>query len=81
MLLRLVAVAVLAAWVAACSSDLSSINILPKMGSFESLSLGDAGVQTAEVRPVTAADLIGPQGQCAGPGRMPAQRRAELRCR
>jgi hypothetical protein len=68
MLLRLVAVAVLAAWVAACSSDLSSINILPKMGSFDSLSLGNAGVQTTELRPVTAADLVGPQGQCAGTG-------------
>jgi hypothetical protein len=25
-------------------------------------------VQTTELRPVTAADLVGPQGQCAGTG-------------
>jgi hypothetical protein len=69
MLLRLIAVAVLAPSVAACSSDIGSFNILPKFGSFESLSVSSAPVNT-ELRPVTPADLVGPQGQCpdAGPG-------------
>jgi hypothetical protein len=67
MLLRLIAVAVLAPSVAACSSDVGSFNILPKLGGFESLSLGNAAPKP-ELRPVTAADLVGPQGQCAGPG-------------
>src|ERR1700686_1342776 len=66
MLLRFVAAAVIAPLVAACSSDVSSVNVLPKLGHFESLTLGNAGVQTAELRPVTAQDLVGPQGQCAG---------------
>jgi hypothetical protein len=67
MLLRCIAVAVLAPSVAACSSDIGSFNILPKLGTFESLSVGSAP-QNAELPPVTAADLVGPQGQCAGPG-------------
>jgi hypothetical protein len=64
-MLRFVAVAVLVPLVAACSSDISSIKILPKAGAFESLSLGNAP-QTAELRPVSAEDIVGPQGQCAG---------------
>lgn len=67
MLLRLMAVAVLAPSIAACSSDIGSVNMLPKLGSFESLSLGNAA-PTRELRPVTAADLVGPQGQCAAAG-------------
>ena len=68
MLLRLVAVAVLAPSIAACSSDIgSSFKVLPKLGSFESLSVASAPVNT-ELRPVTPADLVGPQGQCAGGG-------------
>jgi hypothetical protein len=68
MLLRLVAVAVLAPSIAACSSDIgSSFNVLPKLGSFESLSVASAPVNT-ELRPVTSADLVGPQGQCSGAG-------------
>jgi hypothetical protein len=67
MLLRFIAVAVIAPLAAACSSDISSFNVLPKLGSFDSLSLGN-GVQTADLRLVTAADLVGPQGQCAGAG-------------
>jgi hypothetical protein len=63
-LLRLIAVAVFAPLVAACSSDIGSVKILPKLGSFESLSVGSA--QVAELRPVTTDDLVGPQGQCAG---------------
>jgi hypothetical protein len=67
-LLRLIAVAVVAPLVATCSSDISSVNILPKLGNFESLSLGSGAVPDNELRPVTAADLVGPQGQCAGGG-------------
>jgi hypothetical protein len=64
MLLRLVALGV-AALAASCSSD-TSINILPKVTSFvpESLSLGE-GNRPAELAPVTAADLVDQQGQCA----------------
>ena len=65
MLLRLLAVALLASAVAACSvPDFS----MPKFGGlprFESLSVASAPAPD-EVRPVTAADLVGPQGQCAG---------------
>jgi hypothetical protein len=67
MLLRLVAAAVLVPSMAGCSSDIGSINVLPKLGSFESLSVGSAP-QTMEFRPVTAEDLVGPQGQCTGIG-------------
>jgi hypothetical protein len=63
----LIAVAAIAPLVAACSSDVSNINILPKLGNFDSLSLGSAAPDN-ELRPVTAADLVGPQGQCAGGG-------------
>jgi hypothetical protein len=65
--LRLIAVAVLAAPVAACSSDIGNINFLPKLGSFDSLTVNTAP-QDTELRPVSAADLVGPQGQCAGVG-------------
>ena len=68
MLLRLMAVAVFAPLVAACSSDLPAVKILPKLGSFDSLSLGSGGVPSNELRPVTPDDLVGPQGQCAGAG-------------
>jgi hypothetical protein len=64
-MLRLIAVAVLAPSVAACSSDIGNVNILPKLGAFESLSLGNSQ-PTRELRPVTSADLVDPQGQCAG---------------
>jgi hypothetical protein len=67
MLLRFIVVAIVAPSVAACSSDIGSYNILPKLGTFESLSVASAP-QTAELRPVTTADLVGPQGQCAGAG-------------
>jgi hypothetical protein len=66
-LLRLMTVAVLAPSVTACSSDSGTFNILPKLGNFDSLSVASAP-QTNELRPVTAADLVGPQGQCAGGG-------------
>ena len=64
MLLRFIAVAALAPLAAACSSDSVSFNVLPKIGSFDSLQVGSAPV-TSELRPVTSADLVGPQGQCA----------------
>jgi hypothetical protein len=67
MLLRFIAVAVLAPSVAACSSDSTSFNVLPKLGNFESLQVASVP-QNTELRPVTTADLVGPQGQCAGAG-------------
>jgi hypothetical protein len=70
--LRFVAVAVLAPWVAACSTDISSFNPITKLGSFDSMSLGNAGVRSTDLPPVTAADLVGPQGQCAGAGQDPS---------
>jgi hypothetical protein len=63
-MLRFIAVAVLAPLVAACSSDSTSFNFLPKIGSFDSLQVASAPT-TNELRPVTSADLVGPQGQCA----------------
>ncbi len=65
MLLRFIAVAVLAPLVAACSSDSLSFNVLPKIGTFESLQVASAPL-SSELRPVNSADLVGPQGQCAG---------------
>ena len=61
-----VAFALLAPLVAACSSD-TNINFLPKLDSFvpESLDLGTAGNKVSELRPVTAADLVDQQGRCA----------------
>jgi hypothetical protein len=64
-MLRLIAVAVVGPAVVACSSDIGSVNILPKVGAIESLSLGNAQ-PIHELRPVTAADLVDAQGQCAG---------------
>src|SRR5580692_11765638 len=66
-MLRVIALAGLALSMAACSTDISSFNVLPKLGTFESLSVATAPTNT-ELRPVTAADLVDPQGQCAGPG-------------
>ncbi|HLH95772.1 MAG TPA: hypothetical protein VKW08_11730 [Xanthobacteraceae bacterium] len=62
----LLGLAVMAAPVlAACSSDGgSSFNLLPRAG-FDSLSLKSAAPKT-ELRPVTAADFVDPQGHCAG---------------
>jgi hypothetical protein len=77
MLLRLIAVAVFAPLVAACSSDIGNVKILPKLGSFESLSVG-SGPQVAELRPVTTDDLVGPQGQCAGVGQDAAAARGGI---
>jgi hypothetical protein len=68
MLLRFMAAAVLVPSLAACSSDAGSFNVLPKLGSFDSLTLGSGAAPIAELRPVTAQDLVGAQGQCAGAG-------------
>jgi hypothetical protein len=77
MLLRLIAVAVLAPSIAACSSDIGSFNVLPKLGTFESLSVSSAPANT-ELRPVTPADLVGPQGQCPGAGQDAAASRGGI---
>jgi hypothetical protein len=67
-LLSLIGVAVFAVSVSACSSsDYGSINVLPKIGRLESLSLGNAP-PAHELRVVTAADLVDPQGHCAAAG-------------
>jgi hypothetical protein len=60
-----IAVAVIAPLVAACSSDVSNVNFLPRLAAVDSLTLGSAAPDR-ELRPVTTADLVGPQGQCAG---------------
>jgi hypothetical protein len=69
-LLRLVAVAILAPMVAACSTDITSIRLLPKADAFvpDSLAIASAPRST-ELRPVTAEDLVDQQGQCASTGR------------
>jgi hypothetical protein len=64
-MLGLMAFAVFVPWLGACSDDAKFR--LPKLGSVESLSVGSAA-PVAELRTVTAADLVGPQGQCAGGG-------------
>ena len=66
-LLRLVAVAVVAAMAAACSTDITSIRLLPKVDAFvpESLAIASAP-RSNELRPVTAEDLVDQQGRCAG---------------
>jgi hypothetical protein len=73
-LLRLVAVAVLAPLLAACGSDSGPTNYLPRFDSFtkSSLAFGEGSKPAmTSLRPVTAADLITTDGQCAasvGPG-------------
>jgi hypothetical protein len=56
--------------VAACSTDITSIRLLPKVDAFvpESLAIGSS-VRSTELRPVTAEDLVDQQGQCASGGR------------
>jgi hypothetical protein len=74
-LLRLVAVAVLAPLLAACGSDSGPSNYLPKLDSFTktSLAFGEGSKQGISSRgPVTAADLITTEGQCASVGPGPA---------
>jgi hypothetical protein len=72
-MLHVIALAGLALPMAACSTDVSSFNILPKLGTFESLTVATAPTNT-ELRPVTPADLVDPQGRCAGVGQDAAGR-------
>jgi len=76
MRLRFFAVVALAPLAAACSQvDLSDMKVMPNVGGltkFESLSVASA-TPSRELRPVTQADLVGPQGQCAGTGGDTAQ--------
>jgi hypothetical protein len=58
--------AICALALAACSSDVGTINLLPKTG-FDSMSLKSAA-PTTELRPVTTADLVDAQGHCAAAG-------------
>jgi hypothetical protein len=71
MRLRFLAVAALAPLAAACSQvDLSDMKVMPNFGGItkmESLSVASSA-PSHELRPVTQADLVGPQGQCAGTG-------------
>jgi hypothetical protein len=76
-MLRVIALAGLALPIAACSTDVSSFNVLPKLGTFESLSVATAPTNT-ELRPVTAADLVDPQGRCAGVGQDAAAARGGI---
>jgi hypothetical protein len=69
--LRLVAVAVLAPLMAACASDSGPANYLPKLDSFtkSSLAFGEGSKPAiSTLRPVTSADLITTDGQCASTG-------------
>jgi hypothetical protein len=71
--LRIFAVGVLAPLIAACSSDSSPSSYLPKLDNFTktSLAFGEGSrPAVTSLQPVTAADLITPDGQCAsvGPG-------------
>jgi hypothetical protein len=76
MRVRFLAVVTLAPLAAACSQiDLSDTKVMPNFGGlakFESLSVASAAPNRA-LRPVTQADLVGPQGQCAGTGGDAAQ--------
>src|SRR5260370_27081631 len=66
--LRMIAMATLACAVAACSSDLSltGVTLVPKPETL--LRKPDwatfSGGKNDELRPVTAADLVGAEGQC-----------------
>ena len=65
-------VAVLAASLGACSTDLSLTNVtLPKPDSVlrkPDWATYSGGTKDFELRPITAADLVGPDGQCSGVG-------------
>jgi hypothetical protein len=66
----IVALAVLAATLAACSSDLSlnNVTLVPKPETMlrkPDWATFSGGKGDFELRPITAADLVGPEGQCA----------------
>jgi hypothetical protein len=74
-LIDLLAIGALAAVLAACTSDVSldDFNLSRKINNVKdaaSSTLSFGGGRDFSVRPVTQADLVGPQGQCAdaGPG-------------
>jgi hypothetical protein len=67
----MVALAALAAAIGACSSDLSlnNVTLAPKPESLmrkPDWATFSGGKNDFELRPITAADLVGPEGQCAG---------------
>src|SRR5436190_24121672 len=69
-LLRIALATMLACWLGACSSNLSltDVTLAPKPSTI--LSKPDwatfsGGRNDFELRPITAADLVGPEGQCA----------------
>jgi len=74
--LRMIAMATLACAVAACSSDLSltGVTLVPKPETL--LRKPDwatfSGGKNDELRPVTAADLVGAEGQCDSGGQAAA---------
>jgi hypothetical protein len=69
---RMALIVALAAGVGACSTDLSLTNVtLPKADTVlrkPDWATYSGGAKDFELRPITAADLVGPDGQCAGAG-------------
>ena len=70
-LMRVVAVAALASAIGACSSDLSlsNVTLVPKPETLlrkPDWATFSGGKNDFELRPITAADLVGPEGQCGG---------------
>ncbi len=74
--LRMFAMAALTAAAGACSSDLSlsNVTLVPKPETMlrkPDWATFSGGKSDFELRPITAADLVGPEGQCGAPA--PAQ--------
>ena len=70
-LIRVLAVAALASGIGACSTDLSlsNVTLVPKPENFTrkpDWATFSGGRSDFELRPITAADLVGPEGQCGG---------------
>ena len=70
-LMRVLAVAALASGIGACSTDLSlsNVTLVPKPESLTrkpDWATFSGGKNDFELRPITAADLVGPEGQCGG---------------
>jgi len=53
----------------ACSTDLSSLNLIPKSDNLldSRLTFGGAQIPTQTVRPLTAADFVDADGRCPPP--------------
>ena len=67
--LRIVVLAALASAIGACSSDLSlsNVTLVPKPETLmrkPDWATFSGGKNDFELRPITAADLVGPEGQC-----------------